>query len=89
MAGSMVDSRGIEKPIKSFNANKMFFYWLHVRLVLEFNLLEDCCMDQPLRIHINVGIEPTKIAEFMNLFTYGAKFDNEDMQGMLQLDLIS
>ena len=21
----------------------------------------------------------------MNLFTYGAKFDNEDMQGMLQL----
>lgn len=84
-----VDGSGIERLIKSFNANALLFHWLQVCLVLEFNLLNERVLDRPLLAHIDVGIEPTKITEFMSLFTYGAKFDRENMQGMLQLDLLS
>jgi hypothetical protein len=84
-----VDGPGIEKLVKSFNANALLYHWLQVCLVLEFNLLNERVLDRPLLAHIDVGIEPAKITEFMKLFTYGAKFDQENMQGMLQLDLLS
>jgi hypothetical protein len=35
--------------------------------------------------HIDVGIEPTKITDFMNLYTFGDQWDEEGLEGMLQL----
>lgn len=47
-------------------------------------------MRAPLLVHIDVGIEPTKIAQFMNLYTYPDEYDEDEMEGMLQLhDLVS
>jgi len=43
----------------------------------------------PLGIHIDVGIEPTKITEFMNLYTHKGEWDKEDMEGMLQFHHLS
>ncbi|KAF8150218.1 hypothetical protein B0H34DRAFT_180141 [Crassisporium funariophilum] len=77
---------GIKKLVANFKANRMLSHFLQVCLALEFDLHTSPSPDTPFFVNIDVGIEPCKITDFMNLFTHGAKFDKAIMEGMLQLD---
>ena len=78
----------------------MLSHYLQVCLSLQFRLHQlhlvlskadrDRVIRSPLFAHIDVGIEPTKIAEFMNLYHFKDEWDSDDMDGMLQFhDLVS
>ncbi|KAF8972355.1 hypothetical protein BDZ97DRAFT_1913561 [Flammula alnicola] len=89
---------GIQPLIKSVTANPMLSYHLQICLVLEFSLhrlhtlpasKRMTVLRAPLFAHVDVGIEPTKITEFMNLYTFKEEWDKDDMEGMLQLHHLS
>jgi len=74
----------------------MLSHYLQICLSLEFSLHKlntrqftpekrQAAVRALLFARIDVGIEPTKIADFMNLYTFGDKWDENDLEGMLQL----
>uniref|UniRef100_A0A8H7XY12 DUF8205 domain-containing protein n=1 Tax=Psilocybe cubensis TaxID=181762 RepID=A0A8H7XY12_PSICU len=90
---------GIQPLIKSVTGNPMLEFYIQVCLAIRFHLHDlrkltaaerETCIRAPLLVHIDVGIEPTKIAQYMNLYTYPDEYDEDEMEGMLQLhDLVS
>ena len=87
---------GIQPLIKSFTANPMLSHYLQLCVSLEFDLHRistrqsapekaQSLLRNPLLARIDVGIEPTKITDFMNLYTFGDQWDQDDLEGMLQL----
>lgn len=77
----------------------MLEHYIQVCLAIRFHLHDlrklstaerEKVIRAPLLAHIDVGIEPTKITQFMNLYTYPDEYGEDEMEGMLQLhDLVS
>jgi len=74
----------------------MLSHYLQLCLSLEFDLhrintrqsapeLGKTILRDLLLAYIDVGIEPTQITDFMNLYTFGDGWDQNELEGMLQL----
>ena len=74
----------------------MLSHYLQLCVSLEFDLHRintrqsasekaQSLLRSPLLARIDVGIEPTQITDFMNLYTFGDQWDQDDLEGMLQL----
>ncbi|KAF8880808.1 hypothetical protein CPB84DRAFT_1965714 [Gymnopilus junonius] len=90
---------GIGPLIKSVTGNPMLSHYIQVCLSLQFRLHQlhrlqsEADRKKIIRAmhlaHIDVGIEPSKITDFMNLYHF-KNWDKPDMEGMLQFhDLVS
>jgi len=84
---------GIQPLIKSVIGNPMISHYLQVCISYEFELhslgrlsanKRKTVIRTPLFVNIDVGIEPTKITDFMNLYTFKDEWDQDDLDGMLQ-----
>lgn len=85
---------GIQPLIKSVIGNPMIAHYLKVCIVYELHLLDTnrtpeegrALCRSPLIVHIDIGIEPTKITDFMNLYTFKNDWPGEknEIEGMLQ-----
>ncbi|KAF9534078.1 hypothetical protein CPB83DRAFT_422685 [Crepidotus variabilis] len=87
---------GIQPLIKSVTGNPMLAHYLKICIAFEFNLhipknkwepkSWKAIIRSPLYVHIDVGIEPTKITDFMHLYTFKDKWPGvkKDIDGMLQ-----
>lgn len=89
---------GIHPLIKSVTGNPMISHYIQLCITLEYSLhrlrglpaaQRHAAIRQPRSVHIDVGIEPSMIAEFMNLYTYPEDWDKDDMEGMLQFHHLS
>jgi len=74
----------------------MLFHYLQLCVSLKFDLhlintrqstpeKAQSLLRSPLLARIDIGIEPTKITDFMNLYTFRDQWDQDDLEGMLQL----
>ncbi|KDR72885.1 hypothetical protein GALMADRAFT_252216 [Galerina marginata CBS 339.88] len=90
--------QGIGPLIGNVIANPMLSHFIQVCLCLKFNLHNldgrppaerTKFVRSPLLAHMDVGIEPTMIADFNNLFTYPDTWDKDDLEGMLQFHNLS
>lgn len=89
---------GIQTLIKCVTGNPMISHYIQVCLALTFSLhrlhslpasKRNTVLRAALSVHIDVGIEPTMIGEFMNLYTYPEEWDKDKMEGMLQFHNLS
>ncbi|CAA7263518.1 unnamed protein product [Cyclocybe aegerita] len=85
---------GIQPLIAAFVGNPMLQHYLQLLLCWEFlfhkvpDSEREALSRKAFHAHIDVGIEPTKIADFMNLYTYD-DWDKEALEGMLQIHLVA
>ncbi|KAJ3497821.1 hypothetical protein NLJ89_g10298 [Agrocybe chaxingu] len=85
---------GIQPLIAAFVGNPMLQHYLQLLLCCEFSFHKvldserEALSRKTFHAHIDVGIEPTKIADFMNLYTYD-DWDKEGLEGMLQIHLVA
>ncbi|KAF9475955.1 hypothetical protein BDN70DRAFT_996036 [Pholiota conissans] len=89
---------GIQSLIKSVTGNPMISHYIQVCLSLKFGFhhlrsmspsKRETVLRAPLSVHIDVGIEPTKIGDFMALYTYPEEWDKDELEGMLQFHHLS
>jgi hypothetical protein len=84
-----VEGSGISRLVRKLAANKLLLVYLQVCLVLHFDLLHNPTLDKPFMARIDVGIEPSDISVFLQLFAGIDRESRSQTEGMLQLNALT
>ncbi|KAF8139437.1 hypothetical protein K438DRAFT_2030554 [Mycena galopus ATCC 62051] len=82
---SEVDGSGIQKLVMNAYSNPVFNGILQTLFVLHFDLLRFPRVDKPFMAHVDIGIEPAEMLDFVKIYT-DQPLGDQKMDGMVQMN---